>query len=155
MRRKEKEITSRKEIDAVIRNCRFCHLAFAVNHAPYLVPLCFGYDGIYLYIHTAGEGQKIDYIRNNPQVCFAMESDVRLVNSAINPCRWTFAFESVIGHGRIEELIEPDDKVSALGCIIRQYAEGYSPPEALAPSDLRVWRIGIESITGKRSNPPG
>lgn len=153
MHRKEKEITSRKEIDAVISNCLFCHLAFAQDNAAYLVPLCFGYDGNFLYIHTAAQGLKIDYIRKNPQVCFAMENNVRLVNNSSNPCRWTFAFESVIGHGRIEELTDPDSKASGLGCIIRHYAEDHPPGEALPPPDLRVWRVRIDSVTGKRSSP--
>jgi uncharacterized protein len=153
MRRADKEITHRSEIDAVIAKCRICHLAFAVHDRPYVLPISFGYDGQCLYVHTAEVGKKIDCIRVNPQVCFAMECNVRLITEAPNPCGWGFAFESVIGDGRIEELMTPEEKAFGLNQIVRHYANAATPLEPLSQANLRVWRIRIESLTGKRSPP--
>ena len=74
MRKKNREITNRKEIDEIIRDSQVCRLALSVDDIPYLVPLSFGYDGAAIYIHTALEGKKIDYFELNPRVCFEFEA---------------------------------------------------------------------------------
>ena len=153
MQRPEKEIADRSEIDAVIARCLICHLALAGDNTPYVIPVCFGYDGRYLYIHTAPAGKKIHMIRQNPRVAFAMEIDLRLLAAPSEPCKWTFAFESVAGQGRIEELHTPEEKAAGLAHIVRHYARDRHMPMAKPGLGLRVWRIHIEEITGKRSHP--
>lgn len=153
MRRKDKQVSERPEIDAIIRGCQVCHLAMAVDNVPYVVPLCFGYDGAYLYVHMAGSGKKIDCLTANPRVCFQMQRGVRLISGGAEPCNWSFHFESVIASGRAEELHSDEEKARALGWIVSQYAGkdvGPVPPSA----GLRVWRIAIDEISAKRS-PPG
>jgi len=151
MIRKEKEITHRKEIDAVIARCQVCHLAFCRDMTPYVIPVCFGYDGRCLYVHTANAGQKIDFIRHNPKVSFNMVSDVRLIAQSPDACNWGFAYASVIGNGYMEELTTPEDKALGLGYIVRQYAQGHPPGMPAPPAGLRVWRIRIGDLSGKRS----
>jgi hypothetical protein len=151
MIRKDKEITRREAIDAVIARCQVCYLAFCRDATPYVIPVCFGYDGRCLYIHTAGAGQKIDFIRHNPQVSFAMASGVRLVAQSPDPCGWGFAYASVVGNGRMEELTTPEDKSLALNHIVHQYAQGPPPGVPAPPNGLRVWRIHIDDLSGRRS----
>ncbi len=151
MLRKEKEITRREEIDAVIARCQVCYLAFCRDTTPYVIPVCFGYDGRCLYVHTAGVGRKIDFIRHNPQVCFSMACDVRLVAASDNPCNWGFAYASVVGNGRMEELATSEDKALGLSHIVRQYAPDAPQPIPVPQAGLRVWRIQISDLTGKRS----
>jgi len=62
MRKKEKEITRREELDHIIHNSLICHLSCSLNDQPYVVPLSFGYDGNAVYFHTAPEGKKIDIL---------------------------------------------------------------------------------------------
>ena len=45
MRRKEKEITDRREIDGIMRSCSVCRLGLARENVPYIIPVSFGYDG--------------------------------------------------------------------------------------------------------------
>ena len=96
MRRTDKEITCRSEIDEIIHGCQVCHVGFAVDGEPYVVPVSFGYDGVALYFHTARDGRKIDFISANPRVCLQFERDVNLVTSETDACKFTFSFESVI-----------------------------------------------------------
>lgn len=151
MKHPEKEIRDRGEIDEIIRGCEVCHLAFALENEPYLVPVSFGYDGRYLYIHTAKEGKKIDIAAVNPRICFEMERKVSLVLGESSPCKWTFTYESVIGYGEIEELTQRDDKNHGLSEVVRHYSgKGWD----FAPHELdstRIWRISVDSVTGKRS----
>ena len=46
MRRSEREITNRTEIDAIIRSCQVCRVGLADGIEPYIVPMSFGYDGV-------------------------------------------------------------------------------------------------------------
>ena len=65
-------------------------------------------------------------------------------------------YESVIGHGTIVELLSPDEKSNALRCTMRQQA-GQEMDWTFAPKMVdatRIWRLDIESLTGKRSFRP-
>jgi hypothetical protein len=151
MRRRDKEIPSRGEIDAVIRGCQVCRLALAVENEPYIVPVSFGYDGDALFFHTASSGRKIEFLEANSRVCFEFERNVRLQVSQEAACKWTFAFESVIGYGTVTELIDSAEKERGLGQIMLQYSgkQWEFNPSLLAKT--RVWQILIDSLTGKRS----
>ncbi len=151
MRRSDKEITSRKAIDAIIRGCEVCRIAFAVGNEPYLVPLSFGYDGAQIYFHTAKTGRKIDCINANNRVCFEMERGVELVRNQQKACDWTFAFESVIGFGAVHEVTADHDKERGLRAIMEHYSGRRWPFDPPAVMGVRVWSIAIESVTGKRS----
>jgi nitroimidazol reductase NimA-like FMN-containing flavoprotein (pyridoxamine 5'-phosphate oxidase superfamily) len=155
VRRHDREIVDRREIDGILRNAMVCHLAFAVGGEPYVIPVSFGYDGSSLFIHTASEGRKIDCIGANPRVCFQVEHGVRLVSDAEDACAWSFSFESVIGYGEVVELTAVDDKADGLNRIMLHYSDrSWSfDPSMLAAT--RVWKIPVESVTGKRSAEKG
>jgi len=156
MRRNDKKITERAEIDSIIRGAKICRLAFASEGEPYLVPISFGYDGRALYFHTALEGRKLEFIAANPRVCFEFEGNIELVDHPELACKWTFAFESVIGYGAMAELKEPEVKSLGLNQIMRQYSGREWPIGAKALEGTRIWRLEIESVSGKRSwtKPP-
>jgi nitroimidazol reductase NimA-like FMN-containing flavoprotein (pyridoxamine 5'-phosphate oxidase superfamily) len=63
MRRHEREITDKKEIEAIIRKALVCRLAMVDGDKPYVVPLCFGYADHTLFFHSAGEGKKLEIIK--------------------------------------------------------------------------------------------
>jgi nitroimidazol reductase NimA-like FMN-containing flavoprotein (pyridoxamine 5'-phosphate oxidase superfamily) len=151
MRRKEKQVTNPTEIDAIIYRSEVCRLAMARDNSPYMVPLCFGYDGEAIYLHTAMEGQKIDYIQANPRVCFELESGVRILPSEDMACKWSFKFESVIGFGTISELVEPGEKEHGLNQIMHHYSGKEWSFRKKAFDKARVWKITIDSMTAKKS----
>jgi hypothetical protein len=68
MRRKDKEISDTSGIDAIIKKATVCRLGMVNGNNPYIVPLCFGFQDNVLYFHSALKGQKIEYLRNNPNV---------------------------------------------------------------------------------------
>jgi nitroimidazol reductase NimA-like FMN-containing flavoprotein (pyridoxamine 5'-phosphate oxidase superfamily) len=149
MRRTEKEITDRRQIDMILDEAQVCRMAFARDDEPYVVPLFFGYDGRCLYFHTAPKGKKLDFMAANRRVCFEVEGAVSLVPHETKACKWSADFQSVIGVGWVTELLDPGEKVRALDQIMRHYS---GEQWAYGPSDLkgvRVWCVEIESLTGK------
>jgi len=43
MRRKDREITDRKKIEAILDKAPVCRIGFSKDNDPYVVPVCFGY----------------------------------------------------------------------------------------------------------------
>ena len=151
MRRAEKEITDLSTIELIIKNALVCRLALSKDNSPYMIPISFGYDGKNIFFHTAKEGMKLDFIKDNDSVCFEMEHDIKLVKNESSPCNWTFSFYSVIGFGKIEEIFDSETKKYALNQIMIHYSgREWSFPD-LSFEKIRVWRILIDKITGKQS----
>ena len=150
MRRTDREITDREEIDGIIRECDVCRLALAADNEPYLVPVCFGYDGSALYLHTAPEGKKIRYFEANKRVCFEFERNIEIIPNDSIACKWSLVYESVIGYGSIEALIETEEREYGLNQIMLHYSGKEWDFKNNALGDFKVWKISIDSLTGKK-----
>jgi uncharacterized protein len=148
MRKSEREIRDRSVIDALIRNSRVFRLGLTDGNEPYVVPLCFGYDGRALYFHCAPDGRKIELLRRNNKVCFEFDQMDGIVENE-QACGWGLRFQSVIGVGRAIFLEKPEEKREALALLMKQY----SPRAFTFPDDIlshtTVIKIEIESISGK------
>lgn len=158
MRRKDRQITDRNEIDVLLGRTKICRVALAIDSEPYIVPLSHGYapEANALFLHTADEGRKIDCIEANPRVCFEVEGPAEVKVGDESACSWELRYESAIGYGTMVELLSPEEKEDALRCMMRQQS-GRETDWTFAPKMLettRVWRLDIESVTGKRSFTP-
>ena len=110
MRRKEKEIKSKTEIDSIIRSGKVCRIAFSNNDEPYIVPMYYGYKDNNLFFHSAREGRKIEMIKKNNLVCFEIDISYHITNTGI-PCDWKNKYKSVIGFGKATIVNDYDEKV--------------------------------------------
>ena len=150
MRKKEKEITDIAEIEDVLGRASVCRLGLCENDQPYVVPLCFGYKDKTLYFHCAGQGKKLDIIRNNNNVCFEADIDCEIVK-ADNPCDWTMKYKSVIGFGKAELIEDDESKRNALDIIMQHYTQGpFEYPQG-PMQKTKVIKVEIETMTGKKS----
>lgn len=160
MRRKDRQITDLKVIRAILDGEDVLHLALCANNTPYVVPLSYGYemtdDGkLTLHLHCAGEGRKLDILRENPHVCFEVSRKVRLEYDALTgSC--TAKYRSLIGCGRA--IIEEDmqDKLRSLQALMRQAGHEKHPDfdEALLKRTTTV-RIEADTYTAKSNIAPG
>lgn len=154
MRRKDKAIKEMAEISEIIRQCQVCRLGLCQDNMPYIVPVSFGYDETSIYFHSIRAGKKIDILSVNNNVCFEFESEASIISNDTAPCNWSFSFRSVIGFGRAEELTTVEDKIAGLTHIMRQYSDKKWDFEDIGLTGLSVWKISIDSMTGKQSPPP-
>ena len=81
MRRKDKEITDKRTIEEIIKNSIVCRVAMCENDLPYVVPMCFGYEKDTIYLHSAKEGEKIDILKSNPNVCIEFDVGADIITS--------------------------------------------------------------------------
>jgi nitroimidazol reductase NimA-like FMN-containing flavoprotein (pyridoxamine 5'-phosphate oxidase superfamily) len=151
MRRSEREVRDRAVVDGIIRRAQVCRLGLIDGATPYIVPLCFGYDGQALYFHSAQQGRKMDLLRRHPQVCFEFDLCDGLVRET-DACACSLRYESAMGVGTAEILEDPAAKRRGLALVMAQYGApevtAASFPEA-AVARTAVVRVAIESITGK------
>ncbi len=151
MRRRDKEITDRNVIDAILREAQVCRIALCDGDAPYVVPVNFGYDGSAIFFHSAPEGRKMGIIARNDRVCFEVDTGHELVRGAA-PCSWGMKYRSVIGIGRARLLTGPGEKREALDCIMRHHgAAGEFRFEPAQLDAVAVVRIDIEELSGKQA----
>lgn len=153
MRRKDKMIQERAEMDAVLHEATVVHVAMWDGQEPYLVPLNFGYDGESLFVHTATEGRKVRIFEQFPRVCFEAEAGVEIRDGGDTACAWGCRYRSIVGYARIERVRDSADVLHALRTIMRKYA-GRDDHAYLQGSLERVatWRLVIERMDGKRAD---
>ena len=151
MRRKEKEIIDKSEIESIIRKSMVCRLGLADNGKPYVIPLCFGYDKGALFFHSAKEGRKIEILKKNNQVCFEFDIAPE-VKAGKTACAWGMKYRSVIGFGRALFVEDPEKRRKALDSIMRQYADGDFEYSEKSFEKALVIKVEIESMTGKKSH---
>jgi len=150
LRRADREIADRKEIEDILRQSTVCRLAMIDAGRPYIVPLCFGYDAGVLYFHSSPVGKKIDLLNRNRNVCFEFDADTIAV-PADTSCGWTMRYRSVIGFGIADFVEDPGEKRAALDVIMRQYAEGTHDYSDETLRKTAVIRVEILEISGKKS----
>lgn len=152
MRRKDRRIDDLAVIEEIIRQARVCRLALHDLPAPYVVPMSFGYRDRTLYFHAARDGHKIDLIRQNPRAGFDISLDLGDVEGGEQGCEWSVRYRSVTGHGHIVVVEDVAEKRAALDRIMAQYAEGeFSYPDEMVKRTL-VFKLNVESMTGKAGN---
>ncbi len=176
MRRADRAITDPARIDAILRSATVCRLALAIANEPYVVPLSFGladstpgsvetdFTGLRLvvrngaecrlYFHAASDGRKLKMLRENPRACFEVEGRVDLWRGE-STCDWTMIYESIIGYGRLTEVIDSEEKRHGLECVMRHHgAKGpFDFPDSMLERTA-VIRLDITELTGKTNRPP-
>lgn len=153
MRRHEREITDKRELEAVLAKATVVHLAMTDGARPYVVPMNFGFAGGCLYVHCAKEGRKVDILRRNPHVCFNVFTDDAVIpGHGPTACSFTSRYRSVTGSGRVEFIDDDEGRRKALDVILAHYAAGPFQYDDAALARTCVLRIDVESMTGKKAN---
>lgn len=115
----------------------------------YGVPMNFAWDEAgHLYLHCAPAGHKLECLQREPRACFVITGTSRIL-----PAQFSTAYESVLLHGEVRLVDEPEEKVRALRMLIQKLA----PQEAergeqyihRAVNATAVLRFHIERICGK------
>ncbi|QEC79247.1 pyridoxamine 5'-phosphate oxidase family protein [Mucilaginibacter ginsenosidivorax] len=117
---------------------------------PYIVPVNYVYDGKQVIGHST-MGKKIEMMRKNPRVCFAVD-DIKTI----------FNWQSVIAWGRFEEITDIAEKEQAMMAITHRlmpFAEkpANHPSHGLSEReddigtklDLILYKIVLVNKTGR------
>lgn len=149
MRRPEREIAERAQVEAILDRAPVLSLALHDEPAPYVIPVSFGREQGILYVHGSPSGAKIDLIARDPRVGFTAYADYALVTGH-GSCDWGARAASVVGTGVARVVNDPAEKLRGLDAIMRHYGDSLPvyKPETLARTCLIA--ISVRSLRGKR-----
>jgi len=153
MRRKDKEIVDEKVMVSIIEKAIICRVGMCWQDEPYVIPMNFGYWDNYIYLHSAGQGWKLDILRNNDKVCIEFDVDVELVQSQ-EACKTSMKYKSILIFGTAAILEDIAEKKRALDIIMHHYYYDSSsvfhyPEDALGK--VIIIKVKVEKMTGKES----
>jgi nitroimidazol reductase NimA-like FMN-containing flavoprotein (pyridoxamine 5'-phosphate oxidase superfamily) len=149
MRRKEREITDRTEIEAIIRSANLMHIALADGDMPFLVPVFYGFDGTALYFHSSKVGTKIEIIKRNNNICFEISVNHGIIENEI-ACDFEVKHKTVIGIGKAVFTTDEAEKIKGLDLIVAQFTDKKFDYPKSNLQHTAVIRIDIDSIKGKK-----
>jgi uncharacterized protein len=153
MRRKDREIAERSEVESIISRADVCRVAMANDNIPYIVTMNFGYvhgECPRLYFHCAPAGRKIDMILRNNLVCFSLDTD-HAIYKGEQGCDWGMTYSSVVGFGKIVIVDNEHERKEGLDHIMNHYggSGSYSYDEKVL-ARTTILRLDISEMTGKR-----
>jgi nitroimidazol reductase NimA-like FMN-containing flavoprotein (pyridoxamine 5'-phosphate oxidase superfamily) len=154
MRKKEKEITDHTQVSEILRNGKYVTVAMCRDNEPYIVTLSYGYDEKQnaLFFHCSPQGLKLDFIRQNPNVCGTVIEDR---GYKMGDC--SHAYRSVVFWGRMYQLHKLAEKKHALNVLLDQLEDEPSMIRAKSLKsdddykDVGILRLDITEMTGKKS----
>ena len=155
MRRRDRERTDRAKMLEIVAECDCCRLGLVDNGEAYIVPMNFGFEdagsALTLYFHCAAEGRKLDLIGSGADVSFEMDCSHAL-RAADIACAFSYSYGCVMGRGHAAPVTDRDEKLHALGLIMRHYsgkADWSFDPRAL--ERLTIIRLTVNDWSCKAS----
>jgi|ERR1039458_4743128 nitroimidazol reductase NimA-like FMN-containing flavoprotein (pyridoxamine 5'-phosphate oxidase superfamily) len=131
---------SPSEIDEFVLSQKVGRVGCHVGGETYVVPVIYGWHAECIYVYTT-EGQKVDMMRENPQVCFE-----------IDEYRSDGGWRSVIAQGVFEELVD-GDATRALHIIGERVTSNRDATSSRERGEGRVpvaFRIRTTDVTGRK-----
>ena len=157
MTKRELQITDPEQIRKILDTAGVLYLGLSVDDEPYVVPMNYGYcmeDGkLTLYLHSAVRGRKLDMIRANPNVFFALDCD-RMPFEGKVACQYGLAYSSVMGRGTAHIVEDVEEKKKAMSILMKtQTRKDFDFNERLV-SIVAVIRIDVSEFTAKHRPLP-
>ena len=150
-------VTDSEQIKHILDTGKVLHLGLAVDNEPYVVPMNYGYtmeDGrLVLYLHSAVHGKKLEMLRANPSVFFAIDCD-RMSFEGRVPCQYGMVYSSIMGRGTAVLVEDVEEKKQAMSILMKtQTGKDFTFEDRLV-SIVAVIRIDVEEYTAKHRPLP-
>ena len=118
-----------------------------------MVPVSYGYlyeEGrCTLYFHGSAQGRKAEVLARGGNVGFELDRGAELVPAEV-ACGHSTRYQSIVGSGEAQRLVDPEEKRLALRQIMRHYTgkEAWDFPDA-ALEKTAVWALRAHWFTAK------
>ncbi len=153
---KTKCIEDKNQIDEIIHSCKICYLGVIDSEGkPYVVPMNFAYAENYIYMHGADEGNLMDAMKKNPEVCvtFCTPADLVFQDEHV-ACSYRMKGKSVVARGEIEFITDYNKKVDALNFLMQKYTHKNFNYNSPAVNNVAIYRIKPGCLTGREFGAP-
>ena len=152
-RRKRNEILSEEDKKALLRWGNHLSIALCDNNIPYVVTMSYGYDSgrNALYFHCANKGDKLDFIRKNPEVCATLVKD-----NGYLATKCDHDYESLVIRGKLWIIENLEEKKHALMVLLNHLEQDPEPIFARnikndkSYDSVTMLKLEMESVIGKK-----
>ena len=157
MTKREYKITDEAQIRDVLDSAKVLRLGIAVDNEPYIIPLNYGYTlengELKLYLHSAVQGNKLDLLRKNPNVCFELDCDLIPFEGRV-ACQYGLSYSAVSGRGRAVLIEDVEEKMEGMSILMKtQTGRDFEFNERLV-SIVAVIRVDVTEYTVKHRPIP-
>jgi uncharacterized protein len=147
----------RETVDAILDEALICHLGFAVDAHPYVIPTLHARVGDLLYVHGSAASRMLRHAASGAEVCVTatLFDGLVLARSVFNH---SVDYRSAMVFGRAT-LVEGDEKLAALRALTEQLAPGRwdeaRQPTATELKATWILSIPLDEASAKiRTGPP-
>ena len=152
MTKREFKITDEGEIRRILDTAKVLRLGIAVDNEPHIIPLNYGYTlengELKLYLHSAVQGNKLDLLRKNPNVCFELDCDHVPFEGQI-ACQCGLAYSAISGRGRAVLVEDVEEKMEGMRILMKtQTGKDFEFNERLV-SIVAVIRLDVTGFSAK------
>jgi len=158
IREADRGVYDRETVYRILDEGFLCHVGFAVDGQPFVIPTSYGRKDSNLYIHGSAASRMLRQMKAGVQVCVTVTllDGLVLARSVFNH---SMNYRSVVILGKATLVDDPDEKLTAL----RVLAEHIIPSrwdDARQPNERElkatsVLRVPIEEFSAKvRTGPP-
>lgn len=153
MRRKDREIIEKKQIEEFIEKEQIIRVGFYDEGDVYIVPVNYGY--IYnnskytFFFHGAKAGRKYELTKSEPKVGFEIDGKYELTGGDV-ACEYSCKFQSIIGTGKLTLIEDKSEKVIGLNAIMRQTTgrNNWDYDDAML-EEVAVFKLEVEKLSCK------
>ena len=154
----ERGAYDREQIHAILDAGLVCHLGFAHNGHPFVIPTLYGRVGDDVYVHGSSASRMLRTLRDGVDACLT----VTLVDGLVlarSIFHHSINYRSVVVLGRAVEVDDPDEKLRALEAFGERILPGrwaeVRPPTRLELKATSILRLPLDEASAKlREGPP-
>jgi nitroimidazol reductase NimA-like FMN-containing flavoprotein (pyridoxamine 5'-phosphate oxidase superfamily) len=154
MKKKEREITNKNTIIEILKNGKFATISMCRANEPYIVTLSYGFDleRNSLYFHSAKEGLKGEFLRENSNVCGTVMNDLGYV---MNEC--SHKYRSIVFWGKMVIVEDLEEKKFGFNVILNHLEDNPGKVKKRflendqAYDKVCVIKLNLIEMTGKAS----
>lgn len=154
----DRGVYDRGTIYAILDEALICHVGFAVDGQPFVIPMIHWRDGDTLYVHGSAASRMLRALRGGVDACVTVTllDGLVLARSAFNH---SMNYRSVVILGKAREVSGRDEKLRALDRLVRhitpERAAAVRPPNESELRQTLVLALPLAEASAKtRSGPP-
>ncbi|MGE5797358.1 MAG: pyridoxamine 5'-phosphate oxidase family protein [Ignavibacteria bacterium] len=147
-----------ESIIKIIDESFLCHIGFAIENQPFVIPVCYGRENDKIFFHGAKGSRMFHALRTGKEICVTISivDGIVLARSAFNH---TINYRSVVIFGKARELIDPAEKTNALNIITEHIIPGrwndVRKPTDKELNATSIFTLKINEASAKvRTGPP-
>lgn len=160
MRLRKRAVTDVGEIRRIIEGCQVLRIGLTDEEGMFIVPVNFGYAwdeaaGLpRFYVHSARQGRKAEAIAGGGAegmvVAFELDRDGGNIVGDYS-CAYSRSYESVMGCGRMREVVDDAEREMGLRLLMAHAAPGV--PASFTHEGMgrvAIFRLDVEQLSAKR-----